>query len=271
MMEHLEQTKTDGGNTCSSVRKYRRWSVTLNNYSLEDYNFLVEHFDNINCQYIIGKEVGELKTPHLQCYIEFKNPRHFDAMKKLIPNAHIEAAKSSKKTNFIYCSKEGDFVTNIKDIIIPKKIIDPLDGKILKDFQIEILDLIKQEPNDRIIYWYWESKGAAGKTSLCKHLCLKKKCLILNGKQNDMFNAIITYNTNMGDYPDIIVIDIPRCMQDYVCWGAIEKIKDGLFYSGKYEGGMVIMNCPHVICFANSPPDESKLSKDRWVIKCIEG
>jgi len=39
------------------------------------------------------------------------------------------------------------------------------------------------------------------------------------------------------------------------------------FYSGKYEGGMICGNCPHVLIFANEPRDTSKLAHDRWVIE----
>ncbi len=56
-------------------------------------------------------------------------------------------------------------------------------------------------------------------------------------------------------------------MEDYVSYQALEEIKDGIFFSGKYEGGMKIFNSPHVICFANFSPAEHKLSGDRWVVE----
>jgi len=62
------------------------------------------------------------------------------------------------------------------------------------------------------------------------------------------------------------VFDIPRTNIDYLNYEAIESIKNGCFFSGKYECTQVIMNCPHVIIFANSPPLEHKLSIDRWHI-----
>jgi hypothetical protein len=49
----------------------------------------------------------------------------------------------------------------------------------------------------------------------------------------------------------------------------MENVKDGLFFSTKYESGMVRYNPPHVIVFANVPPDVTKMSADRWVIKEI--
>jgi hypothetical protein len=90
--------------------------------------------------------------------------------------------------------------------------------------------------------------------------------LILNGKQGDMFNAILNYDQLQGDYPEIIICDIPRSSMAYVSWAAIEKIKDGVFYSGKYEGGQIVMNYPHVICFANAEPPNDAISADKWSI-----
>ena len=46
----------------------------------------------------------------------------------------------------------------------------------------------------------------------------------------------------------------------------IESIKNGLVFSGKYEGAQLIFNRPHVICFSNSLPDTTMMSADRWKI-----
>ncbi|AXH72094.1 MAG: putative viral replication protein [Circoviridae sp.] len=60
---------------------------------------------------IIGSEVGEYGTRHLQGYVMFRNPRSFAAIKVLIPKAHIEKANGTEAANFEYCSKDGDFVS----------------------------------------------------------------------------------------------------------------------------------------------------------------
>lgn len=267
-VEQVEQVEQEGGNTITPSCKCRKWCFTLNNYEQKQMEQIIGTLERQG-DYVIGEEKGAKGTPHLQGYLEFKNPRSFKSIQKLLPKAHIEKAKGNRKQNFIYCTKEGKYHTNIKDIVIPKPVKNPLDGKTLKPWQLEIINMIKEEPDDRSIYWYWEEKGNVGKTSLCKHLCLTTNCLIVNGKQNDMFNAILQWKEQKGDYPEIILVDIPRSCIDYVSWGAIEKIKDGLFYSGKYEGGMVTMNCPHLICLANCEPPVEKMSEDRWKIKQI--
>lgn len=68
----------------------------------------------------MGKEVGEQGTPHLQGYIALKDakkkfrPLPTFAVKRDDKNAmHFERAKGNRRQNYFYCSKEGDFVTNI--------------------------------------------------------------------------------------------------------------------------------------------------------------
>jgi len=89
------------------AQKFRAYCYTLNNYSEEEYNYLLD----IDCRYhIIGKEIGESGTPHLQGFIYFKNPRGFNPVKKIMKRWHIEICKGSTEQNIDYCSKGKDFV-----------------------------------------------------------------------------------------------------------------------------------------------------------------
>ena len=92
---------------------------------------------------------------------------------------------------------------------------------------------------------------------------------LLSGKATDMKYGIIKYKEKNGVFPDIIIFDIPRSSQQFVSWAGIEEIKNGMFFSAKYESDMVVFDNPHVICFANEEPDYNKLSKDRWKVKKI--
>lgn len=94
--------------------------------------------------------------------------------------------------------------------------------------------------------------------------------LCVSGKGSDCKYAIVKCYEIKKKYPQIIIFDVPRTNIDYINYEAIESIKNGVFFSGKYESAQVIMNCPHVIVFANSMPCQNKLSKDRWVIKEIK-
>lgn len=88
------------------MSKSRSFVFTLNNYNGAD----IESLSNLACRYIIfGREIGESGTPHLQGYVVFSNPRSFNAVKSLMPRAHIEEAKGDAQSNYEYCSKQGDF------------------------------------------------------------------------------------------------------------------------------------------------------------------
>jgi hypothetical protein len=239
----------------------KHWCFTLNNYNKED---IIEISSNSSIKrYVFQEETGENGTPHLQGYIEFiKKVRPISVIK--YTTIHWEKCRNIK-ASIAYCSKEdtrtGKIYTNIK---IPKKI------KIIEnlyDWQSHIVDLIKKEPDDRTIHWFWESQGNKGKSALCKYLVVKHDAVIVSGKGSDVKYMIVKYHEKHGVYPEIIIYDIPRTIENYISYTAIEEIKNGLFASSKYECEMVVMNSPHIICFANFEPNYSSMSLDRWKVK----
>lgn len=97
--------------------KHRAFTFTLNNYTEEEYkDILVRHRDTAE-HWIIGKEVGSQGTPHLQGYVYFKNAKKWHQIINWFnnPRIHIEIARGNKKQNFNYCSKEGNYETNITE------------------------------------------------------------------------------------------------------------------------------------------------------------
>jgi hypothetical protein len=56
--------------TAEAGKRVRCWAGTLNNWTQHEYDKLL----NIDCKYMcIGKEVGEMGTPHLQMCFFFDN------------------------------------------------------------------------------------------------------------------------------------------------------------------------------------------------------
>lgn len=88
--------------------KSRAWAFTLNNYTDQEYVSILE---NSRSEYlVVGKEVGENGTPHLQGYVRFSNAIRLSSLKKILSGrAHFEIAKGSPEQNFKYCTKEGNF------------------------------------------------------------------------------------------------------------------------------------------------------------------
>ncbi len=153
--------------------------------------------------------------------------------------------------------------------MLPLVVKDPLEGKNLYAFQRKIIGIVKQEPDERTIYWFWSVKGNIGKSSLCKHLCLKYDALSLGGKVADALYAV-GKRVGAGKPPKVVVFDVARSEAKYLQYAALENLKNGCFFSSKYESGQVLMNAPHVIVFSNEAPDRSMLSGDRWKVTCLD-
>lgn len=257
------------GNTraVSREKKYKNWCFTLNNYTEQEINALLAFLASSK-QYVFQEEEGEEKTPHLQGCVQFKNQTRFSTISKINPRIHWEHCRSWKHA-CAYCSDEDKRKPNgriwNKGVIIIEKLKDPLQGKELHPWQKDILDIIKKEPHDRTIHWYYEYEGNVGKTSLAKHICMNYPALYVSGGAKDIKYAIAEYvKTNNLK---VAIFDIPRDKENYMVYSALEEVKNGIFFSPKYEAGMVMFNTPHVIVFANFHPQlENTLSQDRWHI-----
>lgn len=252
------------GNTNNRLKK-TRFCLTYNNYSEEDYQDILTWVNGSCSMWIIGREIGDSGTPHLQMFFitnkrmritEFKNV-------KCLYKCHVEAAKGSDEENIKYCSKDKNFKHSI-NCNVPEelKIIN-----ILSPWQEELEDIIINCTSERDIYWIWEDIGGVGKTAFIKYMIAKHNCLLCGGgKRADVINIIFNnknYMTRSG--LKVVLFDIPRCNKN-ISWGAIEEIKNGVIINTKFETGTFICNSPVVVIVSNERPDITKLSLDRWNI-----
>jgi len=234
-----------------------RWCFTFNNYPSDWKLEIVPKFQNLCNKFVIGEEIGEEGTPHLQGSVWLKKkarPSSLGFSNKI----HWEPMRN-EEASLKYCQKDNKFVSF--GLPKPIKIIDSL-----RPWQLEIENLIiNNEPDGRSINWYWESEGNFGKSSFCKYMYIKHKTLIIRGgKLADVINII--FNANMDEISSVI-IDIPRKNKNNVSYNAIECILDGLITNTKFETGIKVFNPPHVIVFSNFPPEEdNEVSADRWKI-----
>lgn len=244
----------------------KRWVFTLNNYTEDEISSISSIVLDSCSKWIISKEVGEkCGTPHLQGFIQFKVKKRPIGV---FGNPRIRWKKSKSEATdmhqVIYIEKDGDVIAKHGMPTQPKpiKLITPD-----RPYQKFILDILKTDPDERTIYWFFDYKGGIGKTSLSKYLVVNRGACIMSGKSADVRNGIVEYKKSMGDTPEIIVYNVPRSLdKKYLSYEGLENCKDMCFYSGKYEGAMIVGNAPHLIVFANEPPDVHKLSADRWKI-----
>lgn len=253
--------------------RYRNWVFTWNNYTAADRELLCKAFENLKSQFVFQEETGENGTPHLQGVVFFQNQRELSTLKKISRAIHWERMRGKKEQAVAYCTKAetrtGEVFTNMK---LPRQLVSPLAGKELYGWQSDIQTAMEGEPDDRTILWVWDEPGCSGKTAFAKHLAITRpgRMLYVNGAGKDVYFAIaqaLEKNTEL----DTVVFGYPRSKEQYVSYAALESVKDGFFFSSKYESGMVVFPCPHVLVLANFAPKRNELSRDRWEVYEIGG
>jgi len=264
----VSDTPRELGNTESSRDSAcKQWFFTWNNYTDDDINSILIH--TLIQLYLFQKEISKSGTPHLQGVITLKKKERLSWWKNNFPRMHVEKVK-----NYVASS---DYCTKI-DTAVPDSVYTnwyyPEDYHIgeFRWWQKKLNAIIAQKPDPRKLYWIWSEMGKTGKSTYAKWLVHHKGALVLRGKEADMKHGIIKYREEYGD-PYLIIIDIPRSKSlDEINYTALEDIKNGCFFSGKYEGGMVVMAKPHILIFSNHEPNKKELSEDRWEdsIICID-
>lgn len=270
--------RKEDGNTSSSsviskvvplekkVNPAKHWCFTWNNPTIDDWNLVCSKSSKVD-GLVAQSEIGESGTQHIQGYLRFVSkgrPFSLGWGKEV----HWEVTRNVKES-INYCRKTDSYDSERGWSIeygVTKKVKDPMEDLVPYDWQQEIIDLVKTEPDKRTIHWYWEPRGGKGKSVLMFHLALKYNALVVGGKADDMKCAIAAYQKDDKPMPEVICMDVPRVVGANVSYAGIESVKNGCFFSGKYESGMVMMNSPHVIVFANEAPYMEKMSVDRWHI-----
>ena len=141
----------------------------------------------------------------------------------------------------------------------------------MKPWQAQITQRVISFADYRNILWIWQPEGNTGKTYLAKYLHYFHGAIVTGGKSDDMKHAIARWKQITGHYPVTIIIDLARA--DNIPksgYKTIQQIKNALFFSGKYQSGMVAScNPPNIVVFANRKPVLQHMSKDRWVVRRI--
>lgn len=97
------------------MSRNRSWCFTCNNYTQED----LVAIESLKYSYlVVGREVGESGTPHLQGFIQLQEAKTLSALRKLLGSRfHLEIRRGTFQQAIDYCKKDGQFV---EDGIAPK-------------------------------------------------------------------------------------------------------------------------------------------------------
>jgi len=166
--------------------RHRSWCITVNNWTEADYKLsLLVPYRYI----IIGRERGELGIPHLQIYLECKNPISLKSLKEYFPRGHLEVREGTQQQARQYCMKEhyheyGNFVIQGKrnDLTIAMELLDEglSVGEGLRSGRITTIGTLTayeklqkyhviHRPRPRVFWIY--GPGGSGKTAKAYSLC----------------------------------------------------------------------------------------------------
>lgn len=255
---------TKRGENGNTNHRARKWCFTLNNYTLDDVDTLIRKWKTLN--YVFQEETGVTGTQHLQGYVEFNNARWLSALHKEFKRFHWEVMRNEQAA-INYCQKSDTRTGNIYSNIIT---IEPLNiprYDQLYEWQKNVIDICHSKPDDRTVYWFWEYEGCSGKTTLIKYIMTH-----FNNAEFSCACKSADILTIASERKSIYLLNFTRTQEGFAPYSAIEQLKDGLISDSKLKkkSNNIIINSPHVICFANWKPNTITLSQDRWKIIKIE-
>ena len=130
-----------------------------------------------------------------------------------------------------------------------------------------------QDDYSRKVIWIWCRHGHTGKSSLAGYLRRDPRinaCILSGGKKNDMVHFLLG---NCHKNCKVVIFDLARTGDEggtgihAPCVSLCENILDNNVINYKYETAQLdFYEVPRVLFFANTEPDYSLLSMDRWKV-----
>lgn len=212
-------------------------------------------------QYVIGEEIGlESGYEHYQIRVHFKKPYTLNELIEFNKRHGMTgrwSPTSKNGKNFDYVEKEGKFYRSWEGALAKYHDMD------LLPWQYEMTGAIG-ESNDRNIIVCYDPNGNTGKSVLAKWLevhHIMDVCPVSSGESGEYIAYCMGYQAKG------YVFDIPKCetLKDKKqMWKAIEQIKNGLLYDGRYSPRKTWIEPPSILVMTNDVPPFNHLSKDRW-------
>lgn len=245
-------------------------------------------------------------TPHLQGFLVLVNKARLSRLKEICPTSHWEPCVASALKNKKYCEKSGDVVevgslsteqgqrNDLTDLMksvkegnlcmkrlreefpevcakYPRFVCEYIQDNVplpqvvpfpLRDWQQELNASLNLPPDERKIKFVVDYKGNQGKTWFAKYYCT------LHPENTQYMEASKKTDMSYALDPSIRVlfVNCTRKMVDFLPYGFLESVKDGIVFSTKYESRNKILGPCHVVVLMNQDPDMSALSDDRYDI-----
>lgn len=270
--DSLGNTSPENHSTMDKLSKKNRWCFTFNNYSDDEHRIMVQWCNIFTKAFIIGKEVGEKGTPHLQGYFNLKKQMRFTELKKVLsPKIHLESCKGNEEDNYNYCSKSNDYIQQGLDKYI-KKVITIKTINTLRPFQEDLKNYILNNDANGKILWVYDPEGQLGKTEFLRYMFVNHKIpFSYGGKCADIINLVFNNKSYFleSEKPAIIYNFGRDTENDKISYKSMEQVADGCISNTKFEAGCFVCNKINVVVLANCLPIYSKMTGSRWITKTI--
>lgn len=242
-------------------RRYRNICFTINNWTPEDKQLIIDNMNGAVKYCIMGFEMGEQLTPHIQGYMELKNQLRLDGIKKIMPRAHIEARRGTQKEAIDYCKKDGQFETFGEkkaqgarhDIQRAREIIDETNSMLKVTDEVNSyqacrfaeLRLKYKQPKprpDQKIIWKW------GPTGVGKTYSAIKEC----GDDYWISNRNLQWWDGYDGHANVVIDDFRA---DFCTFHELLRIIDQTPYQVMVKGGSRGLCTKKIIITSPYPPE----------------
>lgn len=258
-------------------KQLRRWAFTLTIHedTPERHDEVIASLTSFCCRWIFQKEQGENGLLHFQGRFSAKSPLRANEIhiKAPLPWAtwHLSPEHDTAAGTF-YSTKEetriaGPWSDKLAAIWIPPQ----YQINEYNDFQSYILYLLDGQDNRQILF-IEDCKGNLGKTTLVGHMECKGLALSIPATMASS-QEMMQFAYGLIEDPKeqlIIFLDVPRAVDSRQSWSkwlaAIECLKSGVCYDGRYTARKKYFHWPQIAVFANTLPPQHMLSHDRYQI-----
>jgi len=274
--EESESQVEPGGNTGTPGQKRTKQAIQCWKYCftlsvehesqkiqvMELWHLLHEHCKKFTFQL----EKGEGGYLHYQGQVSLYEKRRIGELKNLwgLNWVHLEPTKNIfaavKYTTKDDTRVEGPWSESKMPL---KPVLD-----VYFPWQEAMLAEFREVADRRKVIWYFDPVGKHGKSTFAVHLSrLNEGYLRIPGrmKRRDMNHLFMSEMHRTK----VVIFDIERDDFYGFDYAVLAELKNGQIVSGKYKGGRIDYDAPHVVVFANHSPNVKAMSIDRWDIRTL--
>lgn len=160
-----------------------------------------------------------------------------------------------------YSRGMSEFRSRALESLLPLEEFIPREG-----WQQRLVDVLSGPVDARKVIWRWSPEGSVGKSTFARSFMGRRGHTFSAGSYRDL---AYEFSSVCHDV-DVVFMDFGRVSAVDFPYDFAESLKNGVITNTKYESRTYRFACKHVVCFANYPPIQSRLSEDRWDIEEIQ-